>query len=200
MTYLNYKLVRALPANNVLNLGDVPFLEYSSLYWGSHAKSGLSDRARSLALELLNQGGSHISTTLLVAKIGSFHSCSLPHHLWPSLHYASYFGIDEVVAALIEKKSCDINRSDCMGFTALMWAARQGNEGVARILLARDDLNSDKPDDNGQTPLKCASSEGHEGVVKLLLARNDANPDKLDMHGETPLWRASWNGQEVVVK
>ena len=75
LTYLSYKLVRGFPSSGVSNFGDVPFLEYSSLYWGSHAKMDLSDQAKSLALELLNQGGNHIAATLLVEQIGSFHSC-----------------------------------------------------------------------------------------------------------------------------
>ena len=200
LTYLNHKLVRGLPANNVSNLGDMPFLNYSSLYWGSHAKMELSDCSKSLALELLNLGGNHIYATLLVQQINSSHYCSLPHHLWPSLHCASYFGIDDIVAALIEREGCDINQSDCKGFTALMWAAQQGNEGIVRRLLVRNNVNPDKPNDYGGTPLWIASYGGHEGVVKLLLARNDVNPDKPTDDGRTPLWAASYGGHEGVVK
>ena len=93
LTYLSYKLVRALPANSVSNLGDMPFLNYSALCWGSHAKVELSEHSKSLTLELLNRGGSHIYATLLVQKIGCFHNCSLPDHLWPGLHCASGFRI-----------------------------------------------------------------------------------------------------------
>ena len=34
LTYLNYGQVKGLSANNISNLGDMPFLEYSSLHWG----------------------------------------------------------------------------------------------------------------------------------------------------------------------
>jgi len=37
LTYLNYDQVKRLPADNVSNLTDMPFLEYSSLHRGSHA-------------------------------------------------------------------------------------------------------------------------------------------------------------------
>ena len=80
LAYLNYKQVKGLPANKVPNLEDMPFLEYSSLYWGRHAKVKLSDRAKYLALELLNRAGNHISSTLLVKQIDPHHSCLLPHH------------------------------------------------------------------------------------------------------------------------
>jgi len=200
LAYLNYKLVRGLPAKSIATLGDLPFLKYSSLYWGYHAKAELSDPAKSLALELLNRGGNHIYATLLVRQISSSHNCSLHFHQWPGLHCASYFGIDEAVAALIESQGCDIGQSDCMGYTALMWAARQGNEGVVRQLLARDDVNPNKPNNKGQTPLWSASDNGREEMVKLLLAQNNVNPDQPDIYGKTPLWRASYNGHEGVVE
>jgi len=200
LTYLNHTLIRGLPANSVSNLGDMPFLKYSSLYWGSHAKIGLTDHSKPLALDLLNHGGNHIYATLLVQHIRSSHSCSLPYHLWPSLHCASYFGIDDIVTDLIEREGCDINQSDCMGFTALMWAAQEGNEGVVKRLLTRDEAIPAKPNDKGETPLWAASWYGNEGVVKLLLARKDVDPDKLTNDGRTPLWAASWNGHEGVVK
>ena len=38
LIYLNYDQVKRLPVGNVSNLGDMPFLEYSSLHWGRHAK------------------------------------------------------------------------------------------------------------------------------------------------------------------
>ena len=116
-----------------------------------------------------------------------FHPCTLPYHRWPSLHCASYLGIIEVVATLIEMGGCDINRRDCMGFTPLTHAARQGNEGVVRLLLTRDDINPDKPDNDGRTPLWAASYHGDEGVVKLLLARDNINPSKPNNYDQTPL-------------
>ena len=54
LRYLNYNQVMGLPAKNISNFEDMLFLEYSSLHWGSYAKVELSDRAKSLALELLN--------------------------------------------------------------------------------------------------------------------------------------------------
>jgi len=200
LAYLNYKLVRGLPATDIPNLEDMPFLEYSSLCWGSHAKVELSDRAKSLALELLNQVGDHISATLLLKQTGSIHSCSLTHHLWPGIHCAAYFGIVEVVGTWTEGKGCDINQSDCMGFAALTWAARQGNEEVVKLLLAQDDVDPNKPSNKGQTPLWWASQNGHERVVELLLAETKVNPDSPDIGGRTALWYASRNGHEGVVR
>ena len=203
LTYLNYDQVKMLPANDVLNLGDISlsFLKYSSLHWAGHAKIELSDHAKSLALELLNRNGDHISATILLKKIiGYYFRPSTTYHLFPGLHCASWFGLDEVVAALIEMQGCDINQGDYGGFTPLIWAARQGNQGAVMLLLARGDVNPDKPDSDGQTPLLWASKNGHEEVVRLLLARDDVNPDKPDNDGKTPLSWASSNGHEKVVR
>jgi len=200
LAYLNYDRVKGLPANTTSNLGEMPFLEYSSFYWGTHAKMELSDSAKTLALQLLDRYDSHISSTLLFNQIHGYHTRPPAPHLFTGIHSASYFGIDQVMAILVERKSCDINQGDCMGRTPLMWAARQGNQGAVRLLLRCDDVNPDKPDNNGLTPLHRASSNGHQGVVGLLLARDDVNPDKLNNYGQTPLWVASRQGQEEVVR
>ena len=200
LAYLNYEKVKRLPVDKAPNLGDMPFLEYSSLYWGSHAKAALLDSTKQPALELLNGYNSHISSTLLGNYIERYNSSSLTHYPFTGLHCASYFGMVQAVAALIEMKDCDINQRDCMGFTPLMWAARQGNEEVVRLLLTRDDVDPKIPDNLGQTPLWWASFSGHSGVVRLLLTRDDIDPNKPDNLDQTPLWWASFFGNTEVAK
>jgi len=89
LTYLNYGQVKGLPANNVSNLGDMPFLEYSSLYWGDHAKIEPSDEGKSLALVLLDRYDSHISATLLLSEVHRYDFSQLTHYLFAGLHCAS---------------------------------------------------------------------------------------------------------------
>jgi len=187
LAYLNYERIRGLLANRVPNPRDSPFLEYSSLYWGSHARRGLSGRGKSLTLELLILYGDHVSATLLFNQMQSYDSPPVTNHLFTGLHCASYFGIVEIVAALIRMESFDVNQIDCKGFTPLMWAARRGNEEVVRLLLTRDDISPDIPDIYGQTPFWRASLEGHEGVVKILLERTDVDPDRPEEYGQTAL-------------
>jgi len=200
LTYLSYGQVKRLPADNISNLRDIPFLEYSSWHWGRHAKIELSDHAKLLALDLLSRYDSHIASTLLCDKIGEYSSSQLTHHLFTGLHCASYFGIDDMVATLIETQGSGINQGDCGGVTPLILAAREGNQGAVSLLLAQDGINPDKPDNSGRTPLWGACWKGHEGVVRLLLARDDVNPDKPDGSGSTPLWGASIKGDEGVVR
>ena len=168
LAYLNYEQVKGLPPNRIPNPQDMPFFEYSSIYWGSHAKRGLSTRAKSLALELSALYDNHVSATLLFSQMQSYDSPPVNDHLFTGLHCASHFGIVDIVAALIGIEGCDINQRDCKGFTPIMWAARRGNEAVVRLLLTRNDIDPDIPDIYGRTPLQHASENGHEGVMALL--------------------------------
>ena len=52
LTYLNSKQVKSIRADPFRDIPDIPFLKYSSVYWGVHAKRELSECARSLALEI----------------------------------------------------------------------------------------------------------------------------------------------------
>ena len=181
---------------------DTPFLEYSSLYWGTHAKRNLSDCAKLLALKLFDDYNTHIPAVILLDTLVVYPSRVYfdKISLFSGLHWASIFGIDEIVASLVEAEGCDINQKDCAGYTPLCWAARNGHEGVAKILLGWDDINPEEPGQFEQTPLCFASEKGHEGVVKILLGRDDVNPEKSDESGQTPLSFAAENGHEGVVK
>ena len=217
LTCLNFSGVNNISSGCASDLPYTSFLKYSSIYWGIHAKGNLSDRAKSLAVELLSRNDNHISATLLFQHIvdgrNDNNACGyllfqyleddhpdIFHHQFTGLHRASYFGIVEVVKALVEMKGSDINQGDCIGCTPLMWAAQRGNEGVVRILLARGDVDPDKSDNHVGTPLSGASSEGHEGIVRQLLARESVNPNKPDNSGGTPLKGASCYGHEGVVR
>ena len=202
LTYLNSQQVKAFSTSPYPDPEHAPFLEYSSLYWGVHARRELSDSAKLLALKLFDDHNNHMPTkTLLKAQesdwqIGDFDKISL----FSGLHYASFFGIVEIVASFVEMEGCDINQIDCGGSTPLVWAARNGHSGVVKMLLGRDDVNSDKPDNNGESPLSGAALNGHSGVMKMLLGRDDVNPDKSDNDGHTPFRQAAYNGHEEVVK
>ena len=66
LSYLNSQQVKALSATPSPDLKNTPFLEYSSLYWGVHAKRELSDCAKQLALKLFDDCNNHISTKILL--------------------------------------------------------------------------------------------------------------------------------------
>ena len=206
LSYLNSRQVKALPVSDSyfedIDLQITPFLQYSSLYWGIHAKRELSDCAKLLALKLFENCNNHIFIEFL---LGSQELCDdgIDYDnlsLFSGLHCASLFGIVEIVAGLVEVESCDINQVDCIGNTPLVWAARNGHQGVVEILLRREDIDPDKPGVFDQTPLSCAAWNGHESVVKTLLGRGEVDPNGIDKGGETPFTYAAGSGHEGIVK
>ena len=202
LTYLNFRQVKDLSTSPSPDLQDTPFLEYSSLYWGVHAKRGLSDCAKLLALKLFDDYNGHISTQLLFSAenpytgLANFDRLSL----FSGLHCASFFGVVQIVATLVEMEGCDINQMDYRGNTPLVWAAWRGHEETVKILLGREGINPDSPDKYGQTPLCLAARSGYEGVVKMLLGRGGVDPNRSDVLGRTPLHWAAERGFEGVVE
>ena len=169
LSYLNSHQVKALAISPPPNLQDTPFLEYSSLYWGMHAKRNLSDGVRLLALKLFSDYNNHISTKVFL-KAQKLYSRTVAFDkpsLFGGLHCASAFGIVEIVTSLIGVDGYDVNKKDCGGSTPLMWAARNGHEEVVKVLLRRDNVDSNEPDMYGQTPVFNAAQNGYSGVVKV---------------------------------
>jgi len=161
LTYMNSQQVKAIPADGSHKIGNMPFLQYCSIYWGVHARWGLSDHARSLALQLLRECEGHISTELLLRR-------AWPRGLgrvgirspFTGLHYASLLGVIEAVAALLDIGCYDTDAGDFEGYTPLALAAWGGHEEVVKILLDRGEVNPNKQNHVGQTPLSLAALKG----------------------------------------
>jgi len=198
LTYLNSEQVKAHQSLGTLNM---PFLKYCSLYWGVHAKRELSHYGRSLALQLLQECDGHISIKYLLEQLGYSYRMKEGERLpFSGLDWASFLGVVEVVAALIEMGCYDTDARGFMGYTPLAWAAENGHEEVVKILLERGQANPNKQDDSNGTPLAHAAGNGHEGVVKVLLGQAEVNSDEPDIWGGTPISYAAMHGHEGVVK
>jgi len=199
LSYLDSQQIRALSTDDYPDSRITPFLEYSSLYWGVHAKRDLSACAKRLALKLFEDSSNHISADILFESEQGFGFNDLDEPpLFSGLHWASIFGIDEIVAGLVAEEGCDINGEDSAGNTPLMWAAHSGHEGVVKILLGRSDVNPNKTGSDW-TPLSIAACNGNGGVVKMLLGREDVNPDEPGPDGLTPLcWAFDSKHNEIV--
>jgi len=225
LTYLNFQTIKSLDAEYFrITRGMLPFLEYSSSYWGIHMRIELSDPARSLALNLLCGYDNHISAKYLEeSTFDRFFYSTMP----PSaLHCVSYFGISEVAIDLIRAKGWDVNQRDNAGLTLLMWAARYGREELVKVLLQHRHIRPNMRDTlYDRTALSWGAGNGHKGVVRLFLGqpsvdsgeivrpwgeifevlsllfgRKYFNLDKLDRSGQTPLLWAARTGHEGVVK
>ena len=208
LTYLNFRSVWDLPATLDSAPSTMPLLEYASCFWWKHIKTGMGENVKILALRLLYRFDQHISAQLLLLRYNKerrsgpyFNSGEGPTG-FTGLHVVSFLGIVEIVAGVLEMKEWNVNATDCMGSTALTWAAGKGYEEVVKILLAREDIDPDQADTKyGQTPLSWAAENGHERVVKMLLERKDVNPGHPDtLYGRTPLGWAAEYGQAGVVK
>jgi len=208
LTYLNLRCIRDLSPTLYSAPSTMPLLEYASYYWGEHARKGMTENVKLLALRLLDKFDEHVSTQLLLLRYNQdrisgpyFHGLGGPTG-FTGLHGVAFLGIAEIVAAVLEMKEWDVNAADCMGSTALTWAAGRGQEEVVRVLLEREGVNPDQADTrDGRTPLSWAAECGHKGVVKMLLEREDVNPNTADtFHGQTPLLWADGSGHEGIVK
>ena len=181
LTYLNFGSVCDLSPTLDSAPSTMPLLEYASCYWGKHARIEMTESVKILALRLLGRFDEHISSQLLISSPYTtgkhFRSGGGPTG-FNGLHGASFLGIAEIVAGVLEMKEWDVNARDCMGVTALTWAAIKGYEEVVKMFLEREDVDPDQGDTRyGQTPLSLAAENRHEGVVKMLLERKDVNPN-----------------------
>jgi len=209
LTYLNFRCIRELSPALSSAPPSFPFVKYASCYWGKHTGRQKAGGVTSLALEILNGFEQHISSRFLLLHYDKNRHWPEPgfgrsssHNGFTGLHGAAFFGLGEIVAALLAMKEWNINKTDAVGRTALAWAATRGHENVVRILLRQKDVNANPRDiESGRTPLLWAAKGGYEGVAKLLLEREDTNPNTRDTeYGQTPLWWAAKGGYEGVAK
>ena len=184
LTYLNFEAIKDISSARFIPPRPAPFLIYSSLYWGVHAKREAVRGVVPLALQLFGQIETHMSTKLLLIHQRSrFRFCENipiadPLIGFTGLHCASLFGITKIATSLIEEPNCDLNKEDFLGITPLIWATVCGHEEVVKLLLERQTINPDKPDTRYHlTALSWAARLGHEGVVRLLLERTSAELD-----------------------
>jgi len=186
LTYLNFQHVRDLSAGPPGNQSDPSFLEYSSLYWGTHMRAEPSDLAKIFALQFLDQFDSHISGEFLWKSMPKGYGD--PAFTWgtstrkgfSALHCISYLGIAQIANTLLEMNKWDVNQRDGAGITPLIWAASRGHEEAVELLLQQKDIQSDLPDTNGgRTALSWAAGNGHEGVVRIFLGRRFINPGRI---------------------
>ena len=207
LTYLNFGSIICLSPTLRWAPGTAPFLEYASVYWGSHARREMAEDIKIPALRLLDRFDEHISAQLLLLyRWDEFSDLWFDGTEGPrgftGLHGAAFHGIVEIAAAVLDMKEWDVNAADCTGSTALIWAAMRGHDGVIKMLLGRENVNPNQPDtEYGRTPISWAAAEGHEGVLKMLLEREDVNPNQeYTRYGRTPLSWAARGGQGGVVK
>ena len=208
LTYLNFRQVQNLSPNLHSAPSTMPLLEYAACYWGEHARRGMTENVKGLALKLLDRFDEHISAQLLLLHYnqtrssGPYFDSARGPTGFTGLHGVIFLGIAEIVATVLKRKEWDVNAADCMGSTALTWAIRGGQDETVKLLLEREEIDPNMADtQDGQTPLTLAIRDGYEELVKMLLERQDINPNTAGTQdGRTPLLWAIRLGHEKVVK
>ena len=209
LTYLNFGCIRDISPTVCSAFPEAPLLEYASHYWWEHAKIGMAENVKILALRLLDRFDQHISARLL--SLDNYQDTGWRSYPgWVEERFVGFTGLHAVVflealellTPVLKMKEWDVNAADCTGNTPLTRAARRGQKEVVGVLLERVDVNPNKADSKyGRTPLWWAAWVGHEEVVGALLGREDLNPNQVDTtFGRTPLSQAAGKGHSEVVR
>ncbi|XP_059609861.1 KN motif and ankyrin repeat domain-containing protein 2 isoform X2 [Phlebotomus argentipes] len=120
-----------------------------------------------------------------------------------ALHYAISHGNFAVVEVLLESGSCDVNRCNNAGYTAIMLASlvplqSLESRSIVERLFQHADVNV-RARKHGQTALMLAVSHGNTNMVALLLAAG-ADVNAQDEDGSTALMCAVEHGKMDIVK
>lgn len=118
---------------------------------------------------------------------------------WTPLMIAASEGHGETVTALVEAGG-DVNATNALGRTALMFASSYGFLAIVNDLLAhRADPNIVPKDSTGWTALIAAAHNGHREVVTTLLGHG-ADASIADKQGKTALAWAEAGGHVEVAQ
>ncbi|XP_037322679.1 receptor-interacting serine/threonine-protein kinase 4 [Pungitius pungitius] len=114
------------------------------------------------------------------------------------LHLATEMHLKSLAELLLGRRCTNVNAKDEDQYTALHWAAQNGDEAITRLLLDRG-AAINETDGQGRTPAHVACQHGQENVIRVLLSRG------VDVHIKgkddwTALHLASWQGHLGIVK
>ena len=169
-----------------------PLYEYAARNWGHHAREALVELEQ---LTPFFESNNKVSASNQIMLLNSGDA----GRGMEGIHLAAYFGLEVVIAALLDGHGAGFGKTCTEGRTSLSYAARNGHEAVVRLLLAKEGIDVNSRDIYGWTPLSYAAVGGHGAVVKLLLAKEGIDVNSGDKNGQTPLLYAAYNGHEAVV-
>ncbi|MDI6727892.1 MAG: ankyrin repeat domain-containing protein [Thermodesulfovibrionales bacterium] len=132
---------------------------------------------------------------LAVFFFSAFVFFSINAHAGP-LHDAAWAGNIKKIIELLDK-GADINAKDNNGWTALIWAAREGKTDAINFLI-NNGADVYVKDNMGWTALMRAVTNGHTSAIELLISKGvDVNARAND--GWTALTEAAWYGHISVI-
>ncbi|XP_056140784.1 receptor-interacting serine/threonine-protein kinase 4 [Lampris incognitus] len=114
------------------------------------------------------------------------------------LHLATEKHLKALAELLLGRRSTNVNAKDEDQYTALHWAAQNGDEAITRLLLDRG-AAINETEGQGRTPAHVACQHGQENVVRVLLSRG-ADVRVKGKDNWTALHLAAWQGHLGIVK
>ncbi|KAM4619711.1 receptor-interacting serine/threonine-protein kinase 4 [Polymixia lowei] len=114
------------------------------------------------------------------------------------LHLATEKHLKPLAELLLGRRCTNVNAKDEDQYTALHWAAQNGDEAITRLLLDRG-AAINETDGQGRTPAHVACQHGQENVIRVLLSRG-ADVRVKGKDNWTALHLASWQGHLGIVK
>ncbi|KAJ9139179.1 ankyrin repeat protein [Pleurostoma richardsiae] len=180
-------------------LDSYPFYDYASKEWGYHIAQADLEAVENSLWKTLDREMKVVACVqaLMALKWYPGYSQRTPTGV-TAMHLAAHFGLQGIVARLLDIRKNQMEVKDSQGMTPLIWAARRGHDGVVQQLLdACADLET--KDEKGRTALLWAVEGGYTATVALLL-NHEANVEAKDIADIAPLSRASQNGHEGVVR
>ncbi|XP_061819055.1 receptor-interacting serine/threonine-protein kinase 4 [Nerophis lumbriciformis] len=114
------------------------------------------------------------------------------------LHLATEKHLKPLAELLLGRRSTNVNAKDEDQYTALHWAAHNGDEAVTRLLLDRG-AAINETDGQRRTAAHVACQHGHENVVRVLLSRG-ADVRVKGKDDWTALHSAAWQGHLGITK
>lgn len=114
------------------------------------------------------------------------------------LLFASKSGDLDLITALVQNKSLDVNSADEDGYSGLLTASENGQNGAAKLLI-RSGADVDAKNAAGESCIWLASRYGHDLVVRTLL-ENGADINSADELGQTAISASVGGGHLRVVE
>lgn len=113
------------------------------------------------------------------------------------LHLAARSNHIPIVKYLLAK-GANVNLQDKDGYTAMHYAALNGNREIVQLLLAIPDINVNLLDYQQRTPLHRAVEQCFTDIAHELIVKAKADVNIQNNHGWTALHYASYNQRKVI--
>ena len=201
LTYLSYQNfeIDCLDDEELdTRLDENPLLEYAANNWGIHARE-VQDDVMGVALRFFRKNLNVLSSIQAIVNGIDFRAYERSKAV-RRVHLCAYFGLEKILANLLNEIPMEADLLDTNGRTPLSLAARYGRDAAAKLLLDRGNVKINLEDIDGQTPLHHAVAHGHLKTVELLLEQPSIDVNSKGNQVFVPLSFAAYYGDKEIVQ